>query len=494
MKKCLVCNHKKVTLYFPKPGYVEIHHDELWTTCLKVIDEAVIDSGVGCNSIKGFGISCQRNTFITWKKSTGEPYHNFITWKDIRANSIVNEINSSAKLKLLRFFSKVIYTITRNKRFLAGSILKMSDNQIPARLVWVLRNLPAVSDDIKINDVAFGTIDTWLLYKLTDGLLHVTDISNASATGLFDPFTLSWADWAFQLYNIPRNIFPKVVDSAGKHFGFISEKICFPPVPIYSCMADQSASLFGSCCFKDGDIKVTMGTGTFLNMNTGKNPHSSFQGLYPLVGWKFQNELVYIAEGASNDTGVLIKWTQDLDILGDPSECSAVAQSVEDNGGVYFIPAFNGLQAPINDVKAAAGFIGLKPTTRSAHLLRAVLESIVFRVIQLFTIFKDEINTTFSSVKVDGGVSSNDFILQLLADFINVPVHRPSCVEMSAVGAAFLAGLIAEIWKDKEDLMAISKDIRTFLPQKHSLRCKKNDYETWSKAIKRFTDWYNFEL
>uniref|UniRef100_A0A1B6DGB8 Glycerol kinase 5 n=1 Tax=Clastoptera arizonana TaxID=38151 RepID=A0A1B6DGB8_9HEMI len=432
---------QEITLLYPQPGHVEINPDQLWENVVQVIKEAIKGASIQASDIKCLGISSQRCTFITWNRFTGRYYHNLITWKDLRADSIVKRRNNSYSLMCLRGGAKLLYTITRSKRFLAGSVLKLMNAQVVCRLEWVLKNVPGVFEASIQGSALFGTIDTWLLYRLTNGRLHVTDVSCASATALFDPFTMHWADWALYLFQIPVAMLPTVCDTAGDHFGSTSPEILGAAIPIRSSMADQSASMYGSCCFNEGDVKLTMGTGTFLNVNTGKSPHASVAGLYPVVGWRVRDELVYLVEGSSYDTGCLINWIQNMGLVFDVTETSDKASSVIDNGGVYFVPAFSGLQAPVNDCNAAAGFIGIKPTSTTNHVIRAVLESIACRVAQLYNILLEETDFSFARIRVDGGVSRNNFVLQLLSNLTGLITERPQTTEMTSMGAAFLAGL-----------------------------------------------------
>nr|CAD7572466.1 unnamed protein product [Timema californicum] len=368
------------------------------------------NAGVSLNQVTCLGISTQRSTFTTWHKDTGKTFHNFITWKDIRADGLVRYWNNSYKM------------------------------MVTMRLVWALQHVESLKEAASQGQAMFGTVDTWLLYRLTAGRLHVTDVSNASATGMYDPFIMDWGSWALKLFNIPGDMLPKVCDTAA-NFGVVDPGILGTALAIRCSMADQAASLFGSCCFQEGDVKVTMGTGTFINLNTGKTPHASVAGLYPLVGWRYKDEIVYVAEGASNDTGSLVKWAQQVGFVNTPAESAEQALSVKDSDGVFFVPAFNGLQAPINDYQAAAGFIGLKPTTSKHHMVRAILESLVFRVVQLYDTLQQEAGCDCSLIRVDGGVSNNDFVCQLLADLIEIKVERPTSTEMSVLGVGFLAGL-----------------------------------------------------
>ncbi|KAJ4449775.1 hypothetical protein ANN_01179 [Periplaneta americana] len=300
-------------------------------------------AGVSPRHIACIGISAQRSSFVTWHKETGKPFHNFITWKDVRADSLVRQWNDSVTMKGLRVGALCLYTVSRSKRFLAGSVLKLMNSQVTLRLVWALQNVKTLIDAAANHEAMFGTVDTWILYKLTGGRLHVTDVSNASATGFFDPFTMKWANWALRLFQIPSDMLPEVWDTAAD-FGCLTPDIIGHAIPIRSLVADQAASLFGSCCFEEGDVKVTLGTGTFLNVNTGCKPFASVEGLYPQVGWRFGKEIVYVMEGASHDTGSLINWAQQIGLVSDPCESSDMAISVQDSNGLYFIPAFSGIQ------------------------------------------------------------------------------------------------------------------------------------------------------
>ncbi|XP_033228077.1 putative glycerol kinase 5 isoform X2 [Belonocnema kinseyi] len=392
----IVSSAEKVELLYPKSGYVEIDPDDLWTTICKVCKYCIQESGIDPKLISCLGISSQRGTFLTWDLETGKHYHKFITWKDLRADTMVKEWNSSFTMKTLRAGSNALYAFFRSKRFLAGSVLKLMNTQTTLRLLWAVQNVPGLQEAAIRGKAVYGGVDCWLLYKLTGK--HVTDVSSASATGLFDPFTMEWAGWALGIFKLPRSLFPEVRDTAG-NFGTVPKDLFGAEIPIFCSMADQAASLYGSGCFKPGDLKVTMGTGSFLNVNTGQEPHASVTGLYPLVGWRLGSELVYVVEGASNDTGSLIEWAKFLGIINQFSETSDLANSVEDSNGVYFVPAFSGLQAPINDPLAAAGFLGLKPTSGKAHLTRSLLESLVFRILLLYKALLNETRFSYQRIR-----------------------------------------------------------------------------------------------
>lgn len=478
---------EKVTLIYPEPGRVEIDPDELWEKILHVIREAVKTSGLSPENIVCLGISTQRSSLTSWNMKDGTHYHRFLTWKDLRADSMVKEWNSSMTLKGLHLGSHILYAISRSKRFLAGSVFKFMNTQMSLRLLWALQNVPGLLDAATKGQAVFGGVDCWLLYKFTGR--HVTDVSSASATGLFDPFTMNWAGWMMNILKLPCNMFPEVVDTGG-YLGTTPKHVFGVEVPIFCSMADQAASLFGSGCFQPGDLKVTMGTGSFVNVNTGTKPYASVTGLYPILGWRVGKETVYVVEGASNDTGTLVEWGKSIGLIDDISETASVAMSVEDSDGVYFVPAFGGLQAPLNDQLAAAGFIGIKPTTTTAHIVRSLLESIVYRILLLYESLCTETSFTYRKIRVDGGVSKNDFILQLLADLTGLEVERASSSEMSVLGVAFLAGLECGIWKEKQELLKLRHVERTFHPNEETKLKYQAIITQWKRAVDRFGKWY----
>ncbi|KAJ8717914.1 hypothetical protein PYW07_005844 [Mythimna separata] len=555
----------QVVLHYPHPGFVEIDPDELWTSVVSVVQKSLKDASLSASQVTAMGISTQRGTFINWSRKTGKPFHKFITWKDLRADKLVKQWNNSYTWKLFKAGAYILYLILRSKRFKAGSVFKFMNTQTCLRLYWAHQNVSAFKTAVLDDDALFGTLDTWLLYKLTGGKVHMTDVSSASATGFYDPFTMQWAGWAMTMLKIPRQALPEVVDTAGDHFTSTLPSIWGHPIRIVSCMADQTASMWGSCCFEVGDVKLTMGTGTFFNINTGAEPHASVSGLYPIVGWRLgdelvfsaeganndtasiikwaQNlasmwgsccfevgdvkltmgtgtffnintgaephasvsglypivgwrlgeELVFSAEGANNDTASIIKWAQNLGLFDNPEDTAGIATSVPDTDGVYFIPAFSGLGPPYNDGSAASGFVGMKPSTTKAHLVRAVLESLAFRTAQLYSCVLSETNYTFNTIRLDGGVSNNDFIAQLVADLTGLRVERPVHVEMSSQGCAHIVGYKIGIWKSKEELKKLRKIDRVFAPRTQVKKAYEVTFARWQDAVKRMCGWYNGE-
>ncbi|KAM3604496.1 uncharacterized protein V6R79_011840 [Siganus canaliculatus] len=487
------CNTEVVPLY-PAVGHVEMDPNALWTGFIRVVKGAVQDAGVQMSQIEALGISTQRATFTTWDRKTGVPFHNFISWQDQRAADLVRTWNRSCTMKAIHGTMKLLYFLSRQKRLLAASLIVFSTQHVTFRLVWVLTHYQQVRQAVAEGRCCFGTIDTWLLFKLTNGSVHATDYSNASATGIFDSYQMCWSGFLCSLVSLPPSILPKV-ENTGHDFGSTDSSIFGVPIRIMSVMADQQAAMFGECCFDVGDVKITMGTGTFMDINTGNKPHTSVAGLYPLVGWKIGSELVYLAEGNAADTGTAIKWARELELFSDVRDTSAMAYSVSDSDGVCFVPSFSGLQAPLNDPKACASLMGLKPSTTKCHLVRAILESIAFRNKQLYETMQRETRIPITKIRVDGGVSSNDFVMQLTADLFDRKIARPQHHEMSCLGAAFVAGLGAGFWKSREELKKLQSSDESFLPRGAKReRGPGGEYvpvlQSWERALRRSMNWY----
>ncbi|XP_071454301.1 glycerol kinase 5 isoform X2 [Hetaerina americana] len=489
---------EKVNVMYTDDGGVEIDPEGLWLSVVRVVKEALADAGVAACDVTCLGMSTQRSSFVTWDCVTGDPFHNFITWKDVRAERHAQQWNSCFTMKAIRGVSRVLHGLTGSKRFLAGSVLNITPSHVTPRLAWAIEVFPKLGAAVlamgaKRGDegALFGTVDTWLLHRMTGRRLHVTDPSSASATGFYDPFTMDWASWALTIFNFPRDMLPRVVDTTGDAFGTTDPALWGHPIPIRCSVSDQSASLFGSCCFAPGDLKVTMGTGAFLDLNTGPSPHASATGIYPQVAWKVGRDVTYMAEGSSNDCGGLVEWARTMGLISRPEESSGIAETVEDSCGALFVPAFAGLQAPFNDHRAAAGFIGLRPSTSRSHVVRSILEAIAFRVVQLYRVLLKEVAMEFKAIRVDGGVSTNDFICQLISDTTGVRVERSASVEASVMGAAHLAGLSAGIWSSLDEVKAHRKVDRVFEPNPRALEASRRTMEQWLRAVERFMGWYS---
>uniref|UniRef100_H2RP92 Glycerol kinase 5 n=1 Tax=Takifugu rubripes TaxID=31033 RepID=H2RP92_TAKRU len=494
----------KVEILYPQVGYVEMNPDAIWNGFIRVVKGAVQDAGIQMHQIEALGISTQRGTFTTWDRKTGVPFHNLISWQDQRAAELVKAWNRSCTLKVIHGVMKLVYFLSRQKRCLAASLIVFSTQHVTMRLIWVLTHYKQVCQAVSEGNCFFGTIDTWLLFKLTKGRLHATDYSNASSTGIFDSYQMCWSQLLCSMVSLPLSIFPKVEDT-GCEFGCTDPSIFGVPIPIMSLMADQQAAMFGECCFNPGDVKITMGTGTFMDINTGCKPHTSVAGLYPLVGWKIGSEVVYLAEGNAADTGTAINWAQKLELFTDVQDTSAMAYSVPDSDGVCFVPSFSGLQvlqfnrmsAPLNDPKACASFMGLKPTTTKCHLVRAILESVSFRNMQLYDTMHRETNIPITKIRVDGGVSANNFVMQLTADLFGRKLSRMQHHEMSCLGAAFVAGLGVGFWRSREELKKLHSTDDVFVPRgspKAGARIPNGEYipvfQSWERALRRSMNWY----
>ncbi|XP_071518748.1 glycerol kinase 5 isoform X2 [Panulirus ornatus] len=490
-KNARVCGkaEEKVTLLYPSPERVEMDPEELWEKFITVINAAVSNAGLNPGTIRCLGLSTQRATFITWDRRTGEAFHNFITWKDIRADTLVKQWNTCLTMKMIRFVSSILYRILRSKRYLAASVLTFMNIQVNMRLKWVLENDQRVRELARKGHVMFGTIDTWLIYKLTEGKIHATDYSNASGTALYDPFIEDWNEFFLSVFDMPRSIFPELRNSVGD-WGVCSPKFFGVPIPITAVVSDQGASLFGSCGFKRGDVKVTLGTGAFLNVNTGNKAHASVKGIYPVHGWKDKEGLIHMAEASSNDNGTVIEWGEHIGLYESASDTSEMAKSVKGPSTVFFIPAFQGIQAPLNDARATGGFLGLSADTSRAHMVRAMLESLGFRVYQMYSAMLKEADYELLSLRVDGGVAQNDFLMQMIATLTGKTVERPSSIDVSALGCAFLAGMGAGIWKSRAELIPLRQVDRVFHPQMDLQPQLLGQMKEWERALKRFTKWH----
>ncbi|XP_065360323.1 putative glycerol kinase 5 [Calliphora vicina] len=507
--RCFVLNEKceikgsaveAVELLNPQPGYFEIEPEGLWRKIVRVIQNAVKNAQILPAQISCLGISSQRCTFLSWNHLTNEYFHNFITWKDLRSDGLVDKWNNSLTLKTINGLAYALYLLTRSNRFLAGSVLKMMNGQVTLRLLYEIQNNLRLKEALKTNSARIELLDSWILYKLRSGngqnprVEHITDITSCTATGLFDPFLLDWSPMMKLVFGIDSSLLPKIVNNSYKHFGHINPadfgsewQNC--NIPITSSISDQAAAIFGSQCFSKGDVKITIGTGAFLDLITGNKCHASLKGMYPLVAWQFDKP-TFCVEGAAHDMGTVIAWGQNCGLFVDPAETSSIAESISDTNGVYFVPAFSGLGAPINDHKAASGFIGVTPSTRKAHLIRALLESIVFRLVQLSETAEEETGQKLKILRVDGGVSRNNFVCQFLADASGIHVERARNPESSIMGATYAAGINYGLWKSFDDVSKFRDIERIFEPKKENFQAIRDRMNVWLKAIDRFGHWY----
>ncbi|NWW78163.1 GLPK protein, partial [Climacteris rufus] len=474
----------QVESLYPRPGWVELDPEVLWSQFIDVVKEAVQAAGLHMRQIAALGISTQRGTFITWHKRTGKPFHNFISWQDLRSAELVNSWNKSLLLKVIHVIFTVLHFLTGNDRYLAPSFLTFSTHQTSMKLSWVFKNIHEAEEAAKKNNCCFGTVDTWLLYRLTKGSVYATDYSNASSTGVFEPFTKCWNPTLCNLLSIPMSIYPPVKDTSF-NFGSTDSEIFGVPIPIMAVVADQQSAMFGECCFHPGDVKLTMGTGGFWNVNTGEHLFASQRSLYPLIGWKIGEEVVYLTEGSVSDVGTAIQWAQDIDLFTNVDETAEIAQSIADSQGVCFIPGF---QVSGDDPRLCASFVGLKPSTNRNHLVRAILESVAFRNKLLYDIIVKKVHIPLQTIRADGGVSNNRFVMQMTSDLINKKIQKPANVDMSSLGAAFLAGLASGFWTDKEQLKKLRQIETVFEPQRDSEEYRPA-MDAWLQAMKHSLHW-----
>ena len=463
---------REFTQYFPQPGWVEHDANEIWATLLGVAVEAMQMAGAAAADIAAIGITNQRETTIVWDKATGEPVHHAIVWQCRRTSEYCDELRARG--------------LTARFREKTGLVL---DAYFSAtKLHWLLENVPGVRERAAKGELLFGTVETWLIWKLTGGRAHVTDYSNASRTMLFNINTLDWDEEILAELNIPRSMLPKPLPSSGL-FGTTDPSLLGGEIPITGAAGDQQAALFGQTCFQPGEAKNTYGTGCFLLMNTGEKPVFSQNGLVTTIAWGLGEKVTYALEGSIFVAGAAIQWLRDeMKLIANAAESEAVAQEVLDTNGCYVVPAFTGLGAPYWDQYARGAIVGLTRGCNRAHIVRATLDSLTYQTYDVLNAMRADSGIALASLKVDGGASANNYLMQTQADVIGAPVLRPTCVESTAMGAAYLAGLAVGFWRDQAEIRKIWAVDRTFEPQ---LDAKSRDARLhgWHRAVQRAFDW-----
>ena len=463
---------REFTQYFPQPGWVEHDANEIWATLLGVAVEAMQMAGAAAADIAAIGITNQRETTIVWDKATGEPVHHAIVWQCRRTSEYCDELRARG--------------LTARFREKTGLVL---DAYFSAtKLHWLLENVPGVRERAAKGELLFGTVETWLIWKLTGGRAHVTDYSNASRTMLFNINTLDWDEEILAELNIPHSMLPKPLSSSGL-FGTTDPSLLGGEIPITGAAGDQQAALFGQTCFQPGEAKNTYGTGCFLLMNTGEKPVFSQNGLVTTIAWGLGEKVTYALEGSIFVAGAAIQWLRDeMKLIANAAESEAVAQEVVDTNGCYVVPAFTGLGAPYWDQYARGAIVGLTRGCNRAHIVRATLDSLTYQTYDVLNAMRADSGIALASLKVDGGASANNYLMQTQADVIGAPVLRPTCVESTAMGAAYLAGLAVGFWRDQAEIRKIWAVDRTFEPQ---LDAKSRDARLhgWHRAVQRAFDW-----
>ena len=463
---------KEFTQYFPKPGWVEHDANEIWSSQLGVAVEAMAKLGIGADDIAAIGITNQRETTIVWDKSTGEPVYNAIVWQCRRTSEYCDTLKDKGLTDKFREKTGLIIDA-----YFSGTKLK-----------WILDNVEGVRERAEKGELLFGTVETWLIWKLTKGKAHVTDYSNASRTLLFNIKDLTWDKEILEELNIPESMLPEPKPSSCV-YGYSDASFFGKEIPIAGAAGDQQAALFGQTCFNPGEAKNTYGTGCFMLMNTGETPVYSKNGLVTTIAWGLDGKVNYALEGSIFVAGASIQWLRDeLRIIESAADSEYMAKKVKDTNGCYVVPAFTGLGAPYWDQYARGTIVGLSRGVNKYHIIRATLESIGYQVNDVLHAMKADSGIDLAALKVDGGASANDFLMQFQSDIINAPVKRPSCIETTAMGAAYLAGLAVGYWNSKEDVIknwAVDKIFSPIMGEDERERKIKG----WNKAVKYSFGW-----
>ena len=463
---------KEFAQYYPKPGWVEHDPHEIWSSQMAVAIEAMGKIGADAGDIAAIGITNQRETTIVWDKKTGNPVYPAIVWQCRRTSDMIEELKQDG------FADKI-----REKTGL------IPDAYFSAtKIKWILDYVDGAREAAERGELLFGTVDTWLIWKLTKGQVHVTDYTNASRTMLFDIYKKQWDKEILEYFNIPKSMLPEV-KSSSCIYGYTNENLIGGSIPISGAAGDQQSALFGQCCFRAGDVKNTYGTGCFLLMHTGKQAVRSEHGLLTTIAVNPDGTPGYALEGSVFVAGAAIQWLRDeMQILNSAPESELYCLSVPDTNGVYVVPAFTGLGAPYWDQYARGAVLGLTRGAGKAHLIRATVESLAYQVTDVIHAMEKDSGMKLSSLRVDGGASANNFLMQFQSDLLDVQVVRPSCIETTALGAAYLAGLAAGFWKDAEEIRQNWKQEREFSP---SVEPEKREdlLKGWQKAVRCTFQW-----
>lgn len=473
-KKGNICSmaQKEFTQHYPKPGWVEHNPMEIWSSQLAVAIESMAMLGVEAEQIDAIGITNQRETTILWDKETGEPVYNAIVWQCRRTADMIESLKADG-------FDEVI----RQKTGLVPDAYFSA-----SKIAWILENVPGVRERAERGELLFGTVDTWLIWNLTKGAVHVTDYTNASRTMLFDIHRLCWDEEILDRFHIPASLLPKVRPSSTV-FGHTDISLFGGEIPIAGAAGDQQAALFGQCCFEQGEVKNTYGTGCFLLMNTGNHAITSKAGLLTTIAAGTSEQVEYALEGSVFVAGAAIQWLRDsMRMIRSAAQSEEYAEQVEDTAGVYIVPAFAGMGAPYWNQYARGTVLGITRGCTKEHFVRATLESIAYQTADVLKAMEEDSGLHLKSLKVDGGASANDFLMRFQSDIVNTPVHRPKCIETTALGAAYLAGLATGYWKNREEIREnwqIGAVFRPDMPEEK----RKQLLKGWHKAVRCALMW-----
>jgi glycerol kinase len=456
---------------YPKAGWVEHDPLEIWKRTQEVIKGALDKGNISAREIAALGITNQRETTVVWNESTGKPVYNAIVWQDTRTDAIINEV---AK-------------VGGQDRFRARTGLPLATYFSGPKLKWILENVDGARSQAENGELLFGNIDTWIIWNLTGQ--HITDVTNASRTMLMDLNTLDWDEEILRVLEIPRAMLPRI-RSSSEIYGSAGADSPLRGIPVSGDLGDQHAALFGQTCFDPGEAKNTYGTGCFMLLNTGEKPVPSKSGLLTTLGYKIGNQkAVYALEGSIAITGALVQWLRDnLGLIGSSAEVEALARSVEDNGGIYFVPAFSGLYAPYWKSDARGAILGMTRYVNKGHIARAALEATAYQTREVLDAMEADSGVKLTALKVDGGMVFNELLMQFQSDILDVPVIRPKIAETTALGAAYAAGLAVGFWRDYDELRLNWGKEKEWLPAMDR-NLRKKLYSGWKKAVTRTFDW-----
>ena len=457
---------------FPREGWVE--HDPLaiWSTQISVATEALFKIGASWDEVYGIGITNQRETTIVWNKLTGEPIYNAIVWQCRRTADTCKALEESGYEQIIKKKTGLLI----DPYFSA------------TKIKWILDNVDGARESAARGELAFGTVDTWLIWKLTGGAVHATDYSNASRTMLYNINELKWDEELMQILHIPCSMLPEVKPSSSI-FGYTDKSLIGASVPIGGVAGDQQAALFGQCCFNEGELKNTYGTGAFLLMNTGEKPYITNNGLLTTIAWGLDGKVYYALEGSVFTCGAAIQWLRDgMKLIESAADSEYYASKVPDSGGVMIVPAFSGLGAPWWDPYARGLIIGITRATNKYHIIRATLESLGYQTADVIDLMERSVGRKITELKVDGGASANNLLMTFQADILGVEIERPRCVETTALGAAYLAGLALGVYESTDDIKTHRKIERVFAPEKDGA-WREEKTKTWRRAVERSLSW-----
>lgn len=463
---------KEISQTYPEPGWVEQNPMEIWSVQLSTAAEALAKASLVYSDISAIGITNQRETTVIWDKRSGKPVYNAIVWQCRRTSGYCDELKAKG-------FDA---TIKQKTGLITDAYFSAT------KIKWILDNIKGAREEAEKGNLLFGTVDTWLIWNLTKGKIHATDYTNASRTMLFNIHSLEWDEDILKEFNIPRGILPEVLPSS-HIYGYTDKSYFGGAIPIAGAAGDQQAAMFGQRCFEEGAVKNTYGTGCFILVNTGKRAADSKNGLLTSIAWKIGDETTYALEGSVFSAGSAVQWLRDgLKMIETAADSEEYALKAGNNGGVYFVPAFNGLGTPHWDQYARGAFLGIGRSAGKEHFIRAVLESIAYQSADAIKAMEADAGTSIKEIKADGGASANNFLMQFQSDILNMPLIRPAVIETTALGAAYLAGLAAGVYKDKDEIAGCGGKDRLFKPsmkdsERHELLSR------WKNAVERSLSW-----